>query len=141
MVSASRWATSRSSFGGKGPLVGVHQMDLERDTLRPGAAELGGRDTAVKEQGSPGARTRLGQHLRRQHTEREPGIANAIGEFGERLAFVEIRGVNDVSGGAELIGEGAAPGGQSLRMLEQQKLGHVRSSLTWRRGTLTLGNR
>jgi hypothetical protein len=37
------------------------------------------------------------------------GVAHAVGEFGERLAVVEIRGVNDVSGSAEFIGEGEAP--------------------------------
>jgi hypothetical protein len=110
----------------------------------------------VKQQGSFGTWTRLGQHLRRQHPEREPGIddlvrqavggestalddrveadllgvANAVGEFGEGLAFAEIRGVNDVSGSAELIGEGEAPGRQPLCMMEKQKLSHVRGSLT-----------
>ena len=44
-------------------LVGVHHVDLDRDVPRPGAAELGGRNTGVKQQGSFRARTRLGQHL------------------------------------------------------------------------------
>jgi hypothetical protein len=38
------------------------------------------------------------------------GVANAVSEFGEGLAVVEIWGVNDVSGSAEFIGEGEAPG-------------------------------
>jgi hypothetical protein len=85
----------------------------------------------VQQQGSPDAGTRLGQHLRRQHPERETGIddvvrqpvggestalddrleadllgvAHAIGELGEGLAVVEVRGVNEVSRSAELIGE------------------------------------
>jgi hypothetical protein len=93
----------------------------------------------VKQQGSLRTGPCLGQHLRRHHPEREPridhvvrqavsgqstalddrveadllGVANAVGEFGEGLAVVEIRGVNDVSGGAEFIGEREAPGRQS----------------------------
>jgi hypothetical protein len=38
------------------------------------------------------------------------GVANAVSEFGEGLAVVEIWGVNNVSGSAEFIGEGEAPG-------------------------------
>ena len=112
----------------------------------------------MKQQGSFGARTRLGQHLRRHHPEREPRIddltgqavsseptaledgfeadllrvANAVGELGEGLAVVEIRGVNEVSGSAELVGEGEAPVRQSLCMMEEQNLSHVGCSLEGR---------
>jgi hypothetical protein len=57
------------------------------------------------------------------------GVANAVGEFDEGLAVVEIRGVNDVSGGAELIGEREAPRRQSLCVMEHQNLSHVGWSL------------
>jgi quercetin dioxygenase-like cupin family protein len=53
----------------QGQHVGVHHVHLERDALRPRAVELGGRDTGMQQHGSSGARTRLGQHLRRQHPE------------------------------------------------------------------------
>jgi hypothetical protein len=39
-----------------------------------------------------------------------------VGQLGEGLAVVEIRGVNDVSGSAKVVGEGEAPGRQSLCM-------------------------
>jgi hypothetical protein len=58
------------------------------------------------------------------------GVANAVGELAEGLAVVEIRGVNDVSPSAEFIGEGEAPGRQSLCMMEEQKLSHAGGSLT-----------
>jgi hypothetical protein len=90
----------------------------------------------VKEQRSPGAGARLGQHLRREHPEREPGVddvvrqavrgkaaaledraeadlfgvPDAVRELGEGPALVEIGRVNDVSGRAELLDEGEAPG-------------------------------
>jgi hypothetical protein len=35
--------------------------------------------------------------------------------------------VNDVSGSAELIGEGEAPGRQPVRVMEEQKLSHAAS--------------
>ncbi len=89
----------------------------------------------MKQQGSLRTGPCLGQHLRGQHPEREPriddfvrqavsgesaalddrveadllGVANAIGEFGKGLAVVEVRGVDDVSGSAEFVGEGEAP--------------------------------
>ena len=104
----------------------------------------------MKQQGSLRTGPRLGQHLRRQHPEREAGIddfgrqavsgesaalddrveadvlgvANAVGEFAEGLAGVEIRGMNDVSGSAEFLGEREAAGRQSLCVMEEQKLSH-----------------
>lgn len=52
------------------------------------------------------------------------GVANAHLERGERPAFVEIRGVNRVSGCARLIGESKESGCRSLRVVKQQYLGH-----------------
>jgi hypothetical protein len=138
--------------GRQGPLVGVHHVHLERDSLRPRAAELGGRDTGVDQHGSAGAGTRLGQHLRRQHPEREAdvddlvrqavggestalddraeadllAVADAVGQRGEGLAVVEIRGVNDVSRSAKLSGERPDAVGQALGVVEQDQLGHRR---------------
>src|SRR5215218_3055018 len=34
------------------PLVGLHHVDLERNSRRPRAAELGGRESGAKQQGS-----------------------------------------------------------------------------------------
>jgi hypothetical protein len=108
----------------------------------------------VKQQGSLRTGPCLGQHLRRQNPEREPGIddfvrqavsgesgalddrveadllgvANAVGEFGEDLAVVEIRRVHDVSGSAESIGEGEAPTRQALRVMKEQNLSHVNAA-------------
>jgi hypothetical protein len=58
------------------------------------------------------------------------GVANAVGQVGEGLTIVEIRGMNDVSGSAEFLGESEASGRQSLCMMEEQKLGHAGDSLT-----------
>src|SRR5438105_6813674 len=65
--------------------VGVHHVDLERDTLRPRTAELRRRDAAVKEQRSLRARTRLRQHWRRQHAEREAGIDDLVRQTVSRI--------------------------------------------------------
>jgi hypothetical protein len=109
-----------------------------------------GGNCGVHQQGSPGAWTGLGQHLRGQHPQREPGIddfarqvlrrepaalddrveanllgvADALVELGEELAVVEIRGVNDVAGSAEFIGEREASRRESLRVVEH-KLSHA----------------
>ena len=48
------------------------------------------------------------------------GVGDALGELGERVAVVEIRRVDDVPGGAELVGEGEAPVGQPLCMVEEK---------------------
>ena len=48
-------------------------------------------------------------------------MADALGEFGEGLAAVEIRGVHDVSGSAELLSEGEAPGRQTQRVVKEQE--------------------
>ena len=89
----------------------------------------------MKQQGSLRAVTGLGQHLRRHHSERHPGIddlvrqavsgesptfpdrvetdlfsvADTLKELGKDPAVIEIRGVHDVSGSTEFIGEGQAP--------------------------------
>jgi hypothetical protein len=51
-------------------------------------------------------------------------MADAVGEHGEGPAVVEIRSVNDVSRGAELIGERADAAGQTLGVVEQDQLSH-----------------
>jgi hypothetical protein len=125
-------------------------VDLEQDALRPGAPEFGRWDRSVKKQRSFRSGARLCERLRRQHAEREPGVDDLVpqafsrestalddgvvadsfhvrtrvGAFGEGLAFKEIRGV-DVSGSAELVREYTAPGRQSERMMEEQKLSHA----------------
>src|SRR6266536_4932746 len=132
------------------PLVGLHHVDLERNSRRPRVAELGGRESGAEQQGSFRAGTRLGQHLRSRHPEREAGIdelvrqalsgeptpladrveadllgvANALVERSERLALVEIRGVNRVPGCAELVGERKESGCLSLCVVKEQYLGH-----------------
>src|ERR687891_631879 len=133
------------------PFVGVHDVDLERDALRPRAAELRQRDATVEQQGSLRTGPCLGQHLRRHRAQREPGIddlvrqavrghstalddrveadllrvLHAVGELREGLAVVEIREVHDVSGSPELVGERQASGRRSLCMMEEQNLSHV----------------
>jgi len=108
----------------------------------------------VKQQGSLCAGPCLGQHLRGQDPEREPGVDHAVGqavgsqapalddrveanflgvantlaEVGEELAVVEIRRVHDVSRGAQSIGEGEAPTGQAVRVMKEQNLRHVQHS-------------
>ncbi len=105
----------------------------------------------MEQQGSSGARAGLGQHLRRHRTQREAGVddvvrqpvggeltaffyraeaellgvANAVGEVGERFAVVEIRRVHYVSGSAESIREREAPAGQALRVVKKQNFRHV----------------
>jgi hypothetical protein len=109
----------------------------------------------VEQQGSPGARSGLGQHLRRHSPEREAAVdelvgqalgreapalddrleadltrvGHALGAVREGLAVVEIRDMDDVSGGAELLGEGEAPGGQPVDVVEEQHLGHGSRSI------------
>ena len=137
------------------PLVVLHHVDLQREALRPGVAELRGWESSGKEQGSFGARTSLGQHLRRHHPERESAVdelvrqalsgestaledrveadllrvADALVERSERLAVIEIRSMDGVSGSAEFVRERKESGCLSLRMVKKQDLGHVGSSL------------
>jgi len=106
----------------------------------------------VEQEGAPGAWTRLGQHLRRHAPEREPGVDEVLGQvFGshlaaledgvesdqlrvghavldlvEPLALVQVRGVDDMPGRAELVGERDHPGGQTLGVVEEQDLSHGR---------------
>ena len=104
----------------------------------------------MEEQSSLRAGLRLGQHLRRHRAEREPavddlvrqslggepaalddrveadllGVADALVAVDEDPAFVEIRDVDDVTRRAQVVGEGQAPGGESVRVMEEQHLGH-----------------
>src|SRR5206468_8748728 len=51
-------------------------------------------------------------------------VADALVQVGEGLAVVEIRGMNDVSGSSQLVGECEESAGLALCMVEQQQLGH-----------------
>ena len=131
-------------------LVGVHRMDLDRGVVRPGAPELGDRDTGMKQQGALRARPGLGQHLRGQHPEREPGVddlvrqalgggpaalddrvesdlpgvGDAVRQGAEGLALVEVGHGHPVAGAAELVCELADPVGEALRVMEHDDVGH-----------------
>ena len=115
------------------------------------AAELRGWEAPAEQQRSLRTWFRLGEHLRRQHSEREPavddavgqavgsgattladrfeadlpGVADALVDVGERVAVVEIRRVHDVPGGAEPLGKGEDSRRQPLRMMKEENLGHV----------------
>src|SRR5258708_22461 len=128
------------------PLVVFHHVDLERDSRRPGAAELGGWERSAEEQRSLRTWPCLGQLLRRHHSEREPGIdkvarqafgrtatalrnrleadllrvADALVEVGEGVAVVEVGRVDNVSGGAQLVGECKETLRLPLCVMEQQ---------------------
>src|SRR5439155_14617473 len=133
-----------------GPFVVLHHLDLERDSRRPRAPELGGRERSGEQQGTFGARARLGQHLSGQRSERESGIdelvrqavgcestaladrveadllgvADAVVELGEGLAVVEVRGMNDVSGSPQLVGKREESARLTVCVVEEQYLGH-----------------
>ena len=65
-------------------------MDLQRNALRPGTAEVRERDGALKEQRSFGAGSGHGQPLRRHHAQREPGVHDAFGQLaGDRDPAVD----------------------------------------------------
>ena len=49
---------------------------------------------------------------------------HALVDRVERPAVEQVRRVDGVAGGAQLIGEGDDAGGQPLRVVEQQDLGH-----------------
>src|SRR5207302_6836777 len=50
------------------------------------------------------------------------GVADSVRQLGENPAFVEVRGVHDVSGCAESIGEADAASRQTLRMMKEKDL-------------------
>jgi probable F420-dependent oxidoreductase len=130
--------------------VGVHAVDLRRHTGRPRATELRCRDAGVAQHGSACAHPGLGQHLGRQHPEREPGVdqpgrqrvgrgpstlddraeTDLVGmgdtgvEVGEGPTFVEVGQVHGVPGSLELAGEVANSGREPLCVVEQQYVGH-----------------
>ena len=60
------------------PLVGLHHVDLERNSRRPRIAELGGRESGAEQQGSFCTGTRLGKLLCGHRAEREPGIDKLV---------------------------------------------------------------
>src|SRR5215210_9253222 len=143
------------------PLVALHQVDLERNTGGPRAAELLGRNAAAEEQRSLRARPRLGEHLSRHRAERKtrvhqlvrqafrgdptafengveadlPGVANAVLEVVESRPVVQIGSVHDVPRSAELIREREASRREPVRVMEEQTLGHVGGSLATPRPT------
>jgi len=87
-------------------LVGFHHVDLQRNALRPRAPELGGWDTGVEQQGSLGARTRLGQHLRGQHPERKPRIDDLVRQaVGCQSTALDYGVEADLIGAANAVGE------------------------------------
>ena len=104
----------------------------------------------MKQQRSLGAGPRLGQLLRRQHAEREPGVddlvrqvfsgklaafddgveadlfgvGDAVVQAGEGLAVVQVGHGHLVAGPAQLVCELADPGGEALGVMEQNDVGH-----------------
>jgi hypothetical protein len=79
--------------------VVLHAVDLHRDARRPGAEELG-RHACVEEQRAARAGAGLGELLRRQDAEREPGVDDLV---RERLGGAGATG-DDLVGEAELPG-------------------------------------
>src|SRR5690606_28300581 len=65
--------------------VGVHPVYLYWYALRPGWPELGDGHAGIEEQRAPCARAGLGQHLRREHAEREATVDQFV---GQRLRYL-----------------------------------------------------
>ena len=131
--------------------VGLHPVNLDRNAVRPRAAELGRRQTGVEEHGALCPLPGLGQHLRGHHAEREagihdlsgqrvgggppaledgveaglPGVGDPLLQTLEHPAVVEIRDMNRVPGGREPLGEVADPRRQPVRVVEQDHLSHL----------------
>jgi hypothetical protein len=96
------------------------------------------------------AGTRLGEHLGRKHSQREAdvedlggqtfrcsraslddhaepdllGVGDPVVELRERLALVQIRRVDRVPGGPQLVGKSEESLGLPLRVVKQQYLRH-----------------
>ena len=126
-------------------------MDLERNALRPPVPELRGGESGAEEQGAASATPCLGEQLRRHHAEREPcvdelvrellggepptlhdrvetdllRVADALVEVVERLAVVQVRRVDGVPDGSQVLGEAENALRDALRMVEEQDLGHA----------------
>jgi hypothetical protein len=107
----------------------------------------------VEQQRSPGAGAGLGEHLGRQHPEREAPVddlvrqvfrrdtpalddrveadllrvAHPLVEVAEGVTLVQVREMHDMAGGAKVVREGTAPGRQPVRMVEEQDLRHAGS--------------
>ena len=62
----------------RAPRVVLHHVDLERNSRRPRAAELGGRERGVKQQRTLAAGARLGKLLRGHHAERESAVDELV---------------------------------------------------------------
>jgi hypothetical protein len=99
-------------------------MDLERHAVEPRSAELCTRHGAMEEDRPPRTGSRLRERLRRHHAEREagiddvgrqslgclraaaddlleadpPGVGHALVDVLERLALVQVRRVDRVTG-------------------------------------------
>ena len=102
------------------------------------------------QQGALGTGPGLGEHLRGQHPEREPGVnkfvrqglgcgpaaihdraeadllgmGHAVLQGGEGLALIEVRDGHPVTRGAELVRVPADPVGEALRVMEHDDVGH-----------------
>jgi hypothetical protein len=125
-------------------------VDLDRDAGRPGGSELRHRQTRVHQQRPASGWARLGQLLRRDDAEGEPGVDgigpdllgrrdSASGELGESLfpreghALVDrvesaplehVGRVDDVPGLSKPVGERAHPVGQAQHMVVEHYFGH-----------------
>src|SRR5437868_8082186 len=74
------------------PGILVHHVDLEGDALGPPLAEFGDREGGAEQQGSLGAGTCLGKHLRQAGTKREARVDDLVGKSfdGNLAAFEEL---------------------------------------------------
>ena len=133
--------------------VGVHPVHLHRQPVGPAGTERRNRDESEEEQSAPRARPRLRQLLGRQHTERQAGVhqiagqsfdrldaapdhlvgradllrvAHSLVKGGEGAAVEQVGRVHGMPGAAQLVGEGDDAGGQSLHVVEEHNLGHLR---------------
>ena len=131
----------------------LHAVDLHRDAgrPRPDSPLAGDRQARLVEQRAARARPGLGQPLGDGDAAGEAGVHEALGQVGDDpadlpaerlvpdllgepealvegrrpLAVEQVRGVDGVPAGAQLIGEGAHPVGESLHVVDQQDLGHL----------------
>lgn len=138
------------AFAGE-KLVGIHSVDLYRDGLWPRGVELTWRNACMEQQCACRTGPRLCQLLRGENTEGETGVDQAVGqlmsdadasiddggeamllgvadpcyEIVERLALIEIGGVDGVSGSSQFIGESNDAGREPMGVMKQQDLCHA----------------